>query len=146
MKKQLQPIDAEALLVEYGFKKTPLRIMLLETLSLSPSPLPVLKLQRKLKKLAADPATIYRALNAFVEAGMVNALTVDKTKVLYELVQEKNHLHHIVCDSCSAVESIPFCVKTIDQQAVKLSRQFNKVHSHQLAFVGTCRKCIRALR
>jgi Fe2+ or Zn2+ uptake regulation protein len=146
MKKQLQPIDAEALLVEHEFKKTPLRIMLLETLSLSPAPLPVSKLQRKLKKLAADPATIYRALNAFVEAGIVNALTVDKTKVLYELVQEKNHLHHIVCDSCNAVESIPFCVKTIDQQAVKLSRQFNKVHSHQLAFVGTCRKCIRALR
>ncbi|MDB5254881.1 MAG: ferric uptake regulator, Fur family [Candidatus Nomurabacteria bacterium] len=146
MKKQLQPIDAEALLVEHEFKKTPLRIMLLETLSLSPSPLPVLKLQRKLKKLAADPATIYRALNAFVEAGIVNALTVDKTKVMYELVQEKNHLHHIVCNSCSAVESIPFCVKTIDQQAVKLSRQFNKIHSHQLAFVGTCRKCVRALR
>ncbi|MEO5645888.1 MAG: transcriptional repressor [Candidatus Paceibacterota bacterium] len=146
MKKQLQPVDAETLLQEHEFKKTPLRIMLLEVLSLSLSPLPVAKLIRKTKKLAADPATIYRALNAFVEAGIVNALTVDKTKVLYELVQEESHKHHIVCDSCNAVESIPFCVKTIDQQAVKLSRQFNRVHSHQLAFVGTCRKCIRALR
>ncbi len=146
MKKQLQPIDAESLLHEHEFKKTPLRIMLLEVLSLSPTPLPVAKLIRKTKKLAADPATIYRALNAFVEAGMVHALTVDKTKVLYELVQEKIHNHHIVCDTCSAVESIPFCIKTIDQQAIKVSRQFNKVHSHQLAFVGTCRKCIRALR
>lgn len=146
MKKQLQPIDAEALLQEHDFKKTPLRILLLETLSLSPIPLPVSKLQRKLKKLDADVATIYRALNAFVEAGIVNALTVDKTKVLYELVREKTHMHHIVCDTCNAVESIPFCVKTIDQQAGKLSRLFNKIHNHQLAFVGTCRKCVRALR
>lgn len=146
MRKQLQPIDAETLLLEHEFKKTPVRIMLLETLSLSPTPLPVIKLQRKLKKTGADPATIYRALNAFVEAGIVNALTVDKTKVLYELVREKQHMHHIVCDSCHTVESIPFCVKTIDQQAGKLSRLFNKIHSHQLSFIGTCRKCIRALR
>ncbi len=146
MKKQLQPIDAEALLQEHGFKKTPLRIMLLEVLSLSPIPLAVKTLQRKTKKVGADPSTMYRALNAFIEAEIVQAITVDKTKVLYELVQTKNHMHHIVCDSCNTVESIPFCVKNIDQQAINMSRLFKKIYSHQLAFVGTCRKCLRTVR
>jgi Fe2+ or Zn2+ uptake regulation protein len=146
MKKQLQPIDAEALLEEYGFKKTALRILLLEVLSLSPMPLPVAKLQRKTKKVGADPATIYRALNAFVEAGIVNELTVDKTKSLYELSASKAHVHHIVCSSCNTVESIPFCIKSIEQQVIKMSRQFKKIYDHQMSFTGTCRKCLRAVR
>jgi Fur family ferric uptake transcriptional regulator len=146
MKKQLQPIDAEALLMAHDFKKTPLRIMLLEVLSLSSIPLPVKVLQRKTKKVGADPATMYRALNAFVEADIVTALTVDKAKVLYELNRPQSHVHHIVCDSCNTVETIPFCVRSIDQQAINMSRLFKKIYSHQLAFVGTCRKCLRTVR
>jgi Fe2+ or Zn2+ uptake regulation protein len=146
MKKQMQPIDAEAVLEEHGFKKTPLRLLLLEVLSASAIPLSVAILKRKTKKVGADTATIYRALHAFVETEIVSALTVDKTKVLYQLNRPQVHVHHIVCDSCNAVESIPFCVKSIDQQAMKQSRQFKKVHSHQLAFIGTCRKCVRAVR
>jgi Fur family ferric uptake transcriptional regulator len=146
MKKQLQPIDGETLLEEHGFKKTPLRLLLVEVLSLSSIPLSVTVLKRKTKKVGADLVTLYRALNAFEEAGIVTALTVDKTKKLYQFNRPETHLHHIVCDSCNAVESIPFCVRSIDQQAIKQSRQFKKVHSHQLAFVGTCRKCIRAVR
>lgn len=145
MKKQRQIIDAETVLHENGFKRTPLRVALLEILSVSPAPLSVAHLVRKTKKIGADTASIYRALKAFVEAEVVTALTVDKTKALYELAS-KNHFHHIVCDSCHTVESVPFCVKTLDQQVVKLSRQFKKVHSHQLAFIGTCRKCLRAVR
>ncbi len=139
-------IDAGALLAEHEFKKTPLRLLLLEVLALSAIPLSVAKLARKTKKVGADTATIYRALNAFVEAGMVHALTVDKTKTLYEITRAKSHVHHIVCDTCQTVESIPFCVKSIDRQAAEYSKQFKKVHSHQLAFVGTCRKCLRAVR
>lgn len=142
----MQPIDTESLLQANEFKKTPLRMALLEALGNASSPLSVAQLVRKTKKIGADTATIYRALHAFAEAEMVIALTVDKTKVLYEIARPKTHLHHIVCDSCSAVESIAFCVKNLDQQVVKQSRQFKKVHSHQLSFTGTCRKCLRAVR
>ncbi len=108
MKKQMQPVDIETLLHDNGFKKTPIRILLLEALSISSTPLSVTVLKRKTKKSGADIATIYRALNAFVEAGIVAEISADKTKTLYELVQAKNHLHHILCDTCNTVESIPF--------------------------------------
>ncbi len=146
MKKQLQPIDAEALLQDHGFKKTALRLALLEALGNASAPLSVTQLMRKTKKIGADTATMYRALHAFEEAEMVTALGVDKTKVLYELARPKTHVHHIMCDSCNTVESVAFCVKSLDQQVVKQSRQFKKVYSHQLAFIGTCRKCLRAIR
>ncbi len=142
----MQPIDAEGTLEEHGFKKTPLRLLLLEVLSASAIPLSVATLKRKTRKVGADTVTIYRALHAFVEADIVTALSVDAAKALYELNRPQSHVHHIVCDSCNAVESIPFCVKSIDQQAVKQSRQFKKIHAHQLAFTGTCRKCARAVR
>jgi Fe2+ or Zn2+ uptake regulation protein len=134
------------LLHDNGFKKTSLRMALLEILANATAPLSVAQLVRKTKKIGADVATLYRALNAFEEALMVTALTVDKTKVLYELTRPKTHVHHIVCDSCNTVETIPFCVKSLDTQVVKQSRQFRKIHSHQLAFIGTCRKCVRAVR
>lgn len=146
MKKQLQLIDIEATLEEHEFKKTPLRLLLLGVLNNANTPLSVAQLVRKTKKVGADTATVYRALHAFTEVELVNALTVDKTKVLYELNRPRMHVHHIMCDSCNTVESVAFCVKNLDQQVVKQSRQFKKIHTHQLAFVGTCRKCLRAVR
>ncbi len=142
----MQPIDAEGLLHEHGFKKTPLRIALLEALSLSTVPLSVAKFERKTKKVGADTATLYRALSAFAEAGIITELTVDKTKVMYEFNRPKSHLHHIVCDTCNTVESVTFCVKSLDKQVVEYSKQFKKIHGHKLAFMGTCRKCLRAVR
>jgi Fe2+ or Zn2+ uptake regulation protein len=63
MKKQLQPIDTEVLLHDNGFKKTSLRMALLEILANATAPLSVAQLVRKTKKIGADVATLYRALH-----------------------------------------------------------------------------------
>jgi len=143
--KKATPIDSEAILREYGFKVTPLRALLLEKLSASSTPLTVPVILRKVKTARADTATVYRALNALTEAGVLIAHTLHKDKLSYSLAT-KEHGHHIVCEKCKAIESISFCVRGINTSAVLKSKLFKKISGHNLSFLGTCRKCVRAVR
>jgi len=138
-------IDIEHILHEHGFKVTPLRSMLLEKLSLSPTPLTVAAIVRKVKTARADTATVYRALNALTEAGLLIAHTLHKDKISYSFATE-DHGHHIVCGTCKTIESISFCVRGINTSAVAKSKLFKKISGHNLSFMGTCRKCVRAVR
>lgn len=144
MKKSI-PIDAPALLREHEFKVTPLRVTLLDALAAATSPLTVLQIERKVRKTGANTTTIYRALEAFVDTGIVHALSLKKDKVSYELARD-DHRHHVVCDSCGVIESVPFCVKGISEKASALSRLFKQITTHRLEFFGTCKKCVRAVR
>lgn len=144
MKKAI-PIDAEALLRDSGFKATALRILLLEKLSVSSTPLTVPAIIRKVKTAHADTASVYRALNALTDAGILSAHTLHKDKLSYSLVRGE-HGHHIVCTQCKTIESIPFCVRGINTSAALKSKLFRKISAHTLSFSGTCRKCVRAVR
>ncbi|MFZ4500143.1 MAG: Fur family transcriptional regulator [Minisyncoccia bacterium] len=138
-------IDAEVTLRENGFKATPLRILLLEKLSQSPTPLTVPTILRKVKTAHADTASVYRALNALTDAGVLSSHTLHKDKLSYSFIQGE-HGHHIICTQCKTVESIPFCVRGINTSAALKSKLFRKISGHTLSFMGTCRKCVRAVR
>lgn len=145
-KKQLEESDVVALLREHDFKATPLRIALILALAESSKPLSVQQLARKTRKLNADIATIYRALEAFSLEEIVRPLTLTESGQVYELIREKNHEHHIVCMVCNAIESIPFCVRGIELNAQSKSKLFRNISSHTISFLGTCKKCARAVR
>lgn len=143
--KKVIPIDAESILHDNGFKATPLRLLLLEKLSVSPTPLTVPVIIRKIKTARADTATIYRALNAFTDAGVLIAHNLHKDKLSYSYATD-THDHHIVCKKCKTIESIPFCIRGLNTSATAKSKLFKKISGHTLSFMGTCRKCVRAVR
>lgn len=138
-------IDAESILRDSGFKVTALRVLLLEKLSQSSVPLTVPVIVRKVKTAHADTASVYRALTALTDAGILSAHSLHKDKTSYSLVQGE-HGHHIVCTLCNTVESVPFCVRGINASVVTKSKLFRKISGHTLSFMGTCRKCVRAVR
>ncbi|HZR95094.1 MAG TPA: Fur family transcriptional regulator, partial [Gaiellaceae bacterium] len=47
-------------------------------------------------------ATIYRALDVFVEDGLVRRTDFGDGRALYEIAAEHRH-HHVVCTACGAV-------------------------------------------
>lgn len=141
-----KPFIAEDVLKENELKNTPLRAALLTVLAEHNKPMTVAALAKKVKKLKADTVTIYRALHAFVEKDIVIELSLNKTALSYELKKEKKHRHHIICQRCAIVEPIDFCIRSIEQHAKEKSRLFNRISEHTLSFVGTCRKCVRAVR
>jgi len=143
--KKAMLIDVETILHDNGFKVTPLRALLLEKLSQSPVPLTVPVIIRKVKTARADTATIYRALNAFTDAGLLVSHPLHKDKLSYSFVNGE-HGHHIMCKKCKTIESISFCVRGLNTSAALKSKLFKKISGHNLSFMGTCRKCTRAVR
>lgn len=146
MAKKSIVFDPETLLRNNGFKVTPLRTLLLETLFASPHPVTAKILLRKTKKLQADSASIYRALSAFTEKGIVQNSALEKNKASYEIIFGKEHTHHIKCVDCGSVETIVFCIRGLHISAAKKSRRFKSIIDHKLSFSGTCRKCLRTVR
>lgn len=130
-------IDFPTLLRNHELKVTPLRIKMLEALSASTAPLSVESLQKKLRG-KGNMVTLYRALASFEEVGLVHGLTL-KNAVHYQLALE--HQHHIICNECGTVETIPFCIEKIERGALKKSKKFKSIADHSLEFFGTCRKC-----
>ena len=143
---KIQPYEPEEMLQEHELKVTPLRVAVLSVMADIHKPMTIAAIAKKVKKLKADTATIYRALHAFVEKGMVQELQLARESRSYELVREDLHRHYIVCQGCAIVEPIEFCIKNIEQTAKEKSRLFNRISEHNVSFVGTCRKCVRAVR
>jgi Fur family ferric uptake transcriptional regulator len=83
-------------------------------------------------------ATIYRALDVFVEDGLVRRTELDG-RALYEVAAEHRH-HHVVCTECGAVAHV---------HDEALQSAFARVESEsgftladtELTFYGTCPDC-----
>lgn len=131
----------QLLLKQYGLKSTPGRVHLLETLLNSPHPLSVEKIFYETKKIV-DLSTVYRTLNEFVTKGIVNAVSIEKDKLLYEMHHGRPHHHHIVCTTCSNVEDVTLCeLDQLSRKILSKSQNFTNITKHSLEFFGVCNKC-----
>ena len=84
------------------------------------SPMTVEEIQGLLKH-AVNKTTVYRALDSFVEKGILYQTHLRDGKTYYEYQNE--HHHHIVCTSCGTKEEVPLC---IESSISKISRQSKK--------------------
>jgi Fe2+ or Zn2+ uptake regulation protein len=144
--KKSTAIDAEAILHNHDFRATTVRVALIETLAEAPKPLTAAILVKKLRRFHADSATIYRGLSALTDARIIRQLSLIEGTYSYDLAVGRPHGHHIICESCNTIETIPFCVRGMETNAKEKSRLFKTISSHALSFSGTCKKCARAVR
>jgi Fur family transcriptional regulator, ferric uptake regulator len=84
-------------------------------------------------------ATVYRALAAMSEAGIIDALPHGSTETCYRLCGEGHH-HHLVCSKCHRVIELHGCPAEswIDDAA---QAQGFAVTEHRLEAVGICSDC-----
>lgn len=137
MKKHKQQTITE-LLREHGFKATPGRLALLTLLMQSQEPLTVEDMTHKLSQ-KINTATIYRALDQFVQKGMLYQTHFRDGKTYYEYQQQ--HHHHIVCTNCGDKEEVSVCFDSMTSTVQKSSKKFTEIKDHILEFFGTCKKC-----
>lgn len=128
------------LLREKGFKATSGRLQLLETLKSAKKPLSVETLVEKLE-MYMDQATVYRAVEALVTAGIVRRIDLGHTHAHYELVTDEHH-HHVICESCGKIEDVELSEPRLERAALVAAPGFAQVRSHSLEFFGTCRSCV----
>lgn len=83
-------------------------------------------------------ATIYRALDVFVEDGLVRRTELDR-RALYEVAAEHRH-HHVVCSKCGAVVHVHDGVLRDSLARVEAETGFTLADA-ELTFIGTCSAC-----
>ncbi|MBI3633645.1 MAG: transcriptional repressor [Candidatus Vogelbacteria bacterium] len=129
-----------------GHKVTPGRVAMLEILQSALKPISILDIYRKLKN-SVDQVTIYRALEALVESGLVRKVDFQHSHAHYEIVIKDDHHHHLICKVCGAVEDIEnLDAVDFEKMALRKSKMFASIKSHSLEFFGLCKKCAKTSR
>ncbi|MDX9752127.1 MAG: Fur family transcriptional regulator [Flavobacteriales bacterium] len=126
-----------------GFRVTALRTELLALLQRSDRALTRSEVEERLE-VAADRATVFRALNAFEEAGLVHRVLDGAGTSCFaacaDACGDGHHkdLHaHFHCRSCGSV----FCLPSVELPKVKVPRGF-RMEQSQLELQGICKACV----
>jgi Fur family ferric uptake transcriptional regulator len=84
-------------------------------------------------------ATIYRALDVFVDDGLVRKSEFGDGRALYEIAAEHRH-HHVVCTSCGAVVHVHDDALRGALSQIRRESGFELADA-ELTFYGTCPGC-----
>lgn len=130
-----------AALTKRNVRPTKARMAVIEALSHSHLPLSVddVRNHPTVKKLKADPVTIYRILDIFVVSGLVKRIELGEGKFRYERADREHH-HHIICTSCGTMEDVADITETNLEKVVAQKTKY-VVLSHSLEFFGLCPNC-----
>ncbi len=86
-------------------------------------------------------ATVYRTLQAMVEAGDVDVLRTDDGEAVYRRCSTGHH-HHLVCRSCGRAAEV--AGPAVERWAQRLAAEHGYADvSHTLEVFGTCPDCTR---
>ena len=122
-----------------GFRATPSRIDLLALLSKCTKPITIKDIQQKLNM---DHVTLYRALEAFVQKGIVRQIDFRHGHAHYELVSQSEDHHHIICTVCKRIEDFKGCsISNITKTILNTSKTFISINDHTLELYGVCVAC-----
>lgn len=130
-----------SLLHTAGLRATPGRLKLIEILEKNAEPSTVKELQKKLETLLNE-VTLYRALEALEEAGIVSRVDLKHDHAHYELIAAKKHHHHLVCTVCGKIEDfVSQACETLLEQTTKKVKTFKTITSHSMEVFGLCKYC-----
>ena len=123
-----------------GLRPTPQRIAVIEALRGKERPVTAQALHRTVRRRAGGPglATVYRTLHALAAAGLVEAFPAGEEQA-YRLCEPAHH-HHLICERCGRVSTIPSCEVKGWAEEVAARRGF-AVTGHRADVFGVCRAC-----
>ena len=135
--------DLAARLAGAGVKPSRSRVLVLQELAREANDATAQQLHRRLarRNRSIGLATVYRALSAMTEAGVVDELPHGTTETCYRLCGSGHH-HHLVCDGCHRVIELPGCPAKgwIERGAREAGFE---VTGHRLEAHGLCAECRR---
>jgi Fur family transcriptional regulator, ferric uptake regulator len=89
-------------------------------------------------------ATVYRALQALVDDGLVDVLRSEVGEAAYRRCSPVHH-HHLVCRSCG--RTVEVADPPVERWAARVAAEHGFADvQHQLEVFGTCRPCAAAQR
>lgn len=132
------------LLEEKGIKPTYQRLKVLEYMSKNIMSHPTAEMiyTELIKEIPTiSMTTVYNALSAFLEKGLINGVTITGTEVRYDL-NVKSH-HHFLCKKCNKIIDIDVpCQFAEKQDKIIDGHRIEEIHGY---FKGTCKDCLQVL-
>lgn len=133
--------SSQDMLKDAGLRVTPGRVRLLDALASERVPRTVDELRKKLGG-TMNEVTLYRALEALAENGIVERADLRHGHAHYELSVGRAHHHHAVCRSCGAIEDVEIPhPKEPAKEAERATKRFARIDSYALEFFGICNRC-----
>jgi Fur family ferric uptake transcriptional regulator len=129
-----------------GHRLTRARRGVIGALAGAGAPVSVRALHEAMGPGGPDLVTVYRTLRWLVEIGVVRAVHAGPGGERFELGPPDPHAHHLRCDRCGAVRTVPDC--GLDGALLdRIQREFRfGVTHHHLVLHGLCGDCIEAAR
>jgi Fe2+ or Zn2+ uptake regulation protein len=122
------------------WKKTKFRQALLAVLADQHLPQPASVLSQLLKKSLSqktiDKVTLYRNLDLLEKDGKLCRTYFLGQEALYELRDDRQHHHHLICTQCHHVEDDIHCTVSIPPNLAGF-----RIDHHHLEFYGVCAQC-----
>lgn len=135
--------NSEEYLSAHGLRKTPFRIELLELFMKNKHSLSHHDIKENIQS-TKDKVTIYRALDSFLEKGLLHkvpdANNVSKYALCSSQCSHEKHEHnhaHFICNNCEKT----YCIETIKLPLVKNTEGF-RITNSKLTLEGECPDCI----
>ena len=126
-----------------GRRLTRTRRAVLSTLERSKYPLTASEIYERLRKarVAIDLVTVYRTLSVLKELSLVSQCELHQEgQSRYELLEGREHHHHIRCEMCGKIADLLLCPLKKLQTLIEKETQF-VVNQHSLEFSGLCPNC-----
>ena len=126
----------------HGYKLTPQRRVVIQTIVANHNHLTPIALYEKVRQDCPDIGlvTIYRTLGILVRLGLVCEVHAGGSCGSYLLKRPSEHHHHLLCSECGAVVDFTGCDLSQLEQRLSLETGF-EVTGHLLEFIGLCQAC-----
>ena len=128
-----------------GVRVTPQRAVILETLSHLGGHPTASDIYREASRHlpGLNPATVYRALEAMQEVGLVDMMDTGSGRVRFALHDGSHPHHHLVCSTCGReIELEPRVITDLARHVRR--RSGFRLHTGHLMLTGHCRECAGA--
>ena len=131
-----------SILRQQGYKLTPQRRAVLNTISLSHEHLtPQVIYQRAHKEYPSiGLVTVYRTLEILGQLGLICEVHAGGNCRSYLMRRPSEHHHHLICSDCGTVIDFTDCDLKELEQRLSLETGF-EIESHLLEFPGHCQNC-----
>ena len=133
-----------ASLRKHGYKLTPQRRVVIQTLASTQDHLTPTTIYEKVRQEHPNIGfvTIYRTLDILANLGLICELHAGGHCHSYT-ISALGHHHHLICSGCGKVLELPGCELADVQRNIAKETGF-RIDDHLLEFIGLCQACQEA--
>ncbi|MBI4328265.1 MAG: transcriptional repressor [Chloroflexi bacterium] len=131
-------------LKETGYRLTPQRLMVLETIAGARGHVTAEEIGTQVRRTYPyiDIATIYRTLHLLKRLHLVTEIDPGGSSAQYELAGDGRH-HHLICEGCGKTIDLPLAYLDNLHQSLRREFEFEADLDH-FALRGRCSQCLAA--